>query len=185
MLSSISWTQYFLFIGGATALWLLYVLGLHMQGRRHHKPKVEANESPPGKRIWSVSEGRLPVADPASSPEDEHSPYMPPLPIERMDYHVPDMDQRPDSTLADYVTLENMAMEISEITATLGIATTEQELLDTLRQAFDKYPSISSPHHRAAITKLVGRCALQDCGITLHVDQIESLWDKTEDSDEQ
>lgn len=184
MLSSISWTQYILFIAGATALWMLYVLRLYMAGRRQHQREVEASESPPVKRVWSVEEktpeqmpGISTGPEPAATPTPQHFPYMPsPLPIERMDYQVPQMETE-EQDEEDYSTLESIAMEMSDITSRLGIQTTDQELLDTIRLALEKYPSLDAPHHQIAVGKLIRRCALQDCGIALSPEQVSSLWE--------
>ncbi|WP_126248058.1 hypothetical protein [Chitinophaga rhizosphaerae] len=176
MLSQFSWFEFSLFVGGCSLVWILYVLRHHILGRRPMPPKVEADESPPARRIWSVREEQPASGEHlAATPDPNHLPYMP-LDNEAEEDIFPDFEDNTEEDDGQYLALENMAMEMSELTAGLGIAITEDTLLTTLRQALQKYPTLSNPHHRQAIDKLIIRCARQDCGITLSPAQVANLW---------
>lgn len=178
MLSSVSWAQFFLFAGGATLIWVLYVLRGHILGRHPKQPGTEADESPPGKRVWSVREE--PVAapkDPAGFSSPNHEPFMPR--VNKGGY----FDQPPlddpteiEEDDSDYQALENLAMEISELTTKLGITTTEEQLLEALKETIERYPTVNTPPLQSSINQLIIRCSLQDCGITLSLQSIEALW---------
>lgn len=182
MLSSISWTEFFLFTGGATLLWVLYVLRSHITGRHPKKPDKEGERSPPVPVIRPVQASppvqsiNTPLASPQShlptgAKEQSYEEYS--LPIDDDEDFGDDMDDN------DYVSLESLAMEINELTARLGKEVTEETLFSSLRQAIGRYPSLDKPALQTAINHLIIRCAFLDCGYQISYDQAERLWTGT------
>jgi hypothetical protein len=185
MLSAIPWSQFFLFVGGLVLIWELYVFRFHILGRHPKHPEGAGDKSPPAKRIWKVKEEKEQetiAPDPASHPNPNHLPYQPKS--SREAYHIEDehsegemMEDEEDDS--DYLALETLAMEISDLTASMGKATTEQQLLESVQQTVLRFPTMTKPAHQTAINHLVVRCALQDCGLALSPDKVAGIWDST------
>lgn len=183
MLSSISWTEFFLFIGGATLLWVLYVLRSHITGRHPKKPDKEGERSPPVPVIRPVQAS--PPATSIDTTPTRRQPHQPATDQEQgyEEYRIPiddDEDFGDDTDDNDYVALESLAMDISELTARLGKDVTEETLISNLRQAIERYPSLDKPALQTAINHLIIRCAFQDCGHQISYDQAEHLWTGTQ-----
>ncbi|NII26151.1 hypothetical protein HB364_13745 [Pseudoflavitalea sp. X16] len=181
MLSQISWAQFFLFAGGATVVWVLFVLRHHILGRHPKQPDNEGETPTSTRRIWSVKEdgqqvNHAPINEPPPQQMPPRSGYAYPSDIvDENEEELREPEDEEDTT--DYQALETLALEIHELTASLGIATTEEKLLEALRYTIHRYPMLDKPAQQSAINHLVIRCSLQDCRITLQEATLASLWE--------
>ncbi|MCK7559441.1 hypothetical protein MKQ70_32515 [Chitinophaga sedimenti] len=141
------------------------------------QPVDKTDRSPPSpKKVWNVTEVPTPEATQIRGPEAPQQ-----LPNYSRDYQditadTDDDDDQQEQNEQELQAIENLAMEIGDLTANTGHVTTEELLLTAVQQVINRYPEITNDEQREAISNMIIRAALQDCGLTISLSKVRSLW---------
>ncbi|WP_300601951.1 hypothetical protein [Niabella sp.] len=163
MLEQISWKEFLLVLGGATAAYygILAVAG-RLRVDRRTPEKARYVYSPLKERVAeSSTSAEAPVNEPASAFE----------PVQAISGV---MDKEEDQ---EFSLLEQLADELQVIISQFSTTTESKEnLIEYLAKEIAQYPGLNKPAFKRAINTLVIRAAREECGLEITEEEVNQCW---------
>lgn len=170
MLEHISWKDFFIALGCACAV---YYAIMAIAGKvRFNRPKVEYDPSPPfvpGRKTEFPGSATLsPERRPATEPEED-APS--------------DLDEQEDAEFTELEVLADaLQIIITQFASTDG---SKEQLLEQLSSEIARYPALRQPAFQRAVSNLIIKASLEECGFTITKDEADNCWQRLSFADQQ